>query len=351
MFDKYNRKITYLRISVTDLCNLRCIYCMPQDGVIKKNHDDVLSFEEFILASKIATKLGIEKIRITGGEPLVKKDILKLISNIRKCDGLKELCLTTNGVNLKNMAKDLKLSGIDRINVSLDTLNEDKYKRITRLGNISNTILGIKEALNQNFKKIKINVVLIKGFNDDEIINFINLTKKYPIDIRFIELMPMIKTSIINEKSYLSSDFVIYKLLKEYKNEIENISLDNNYIESLKKNYPDLDEINFANDSSFSFNKNEVAKLVKIKGALGKVGIISPISNSFCSNCNRIRLTYDGKLKPCLHSSDEYSIKGLNENEMIEIFKKVINNKPKEHSKLDFNNMSSSNRTMNKIGG
>ena len=351
MTDNYSRKITYLRISVTDLCNLRCVYCMPINGIIKKTHDDVLSFEEFILASKIATSLGIEKIRITGGEPLVKKDIIKLISEIRECEGLKELCLTTNGTNLKSMAKDLKIAGIDRINISLDTLNSDKYKKITRIGNIEDTMLGIQEAIKQNFKKIKLNVVLIKGFNDDEVIDFFNLTKKYPLDIRFIELMPMIKNELINDNSFLSSDFIIYNALKEYKDEIENISLDANYIKHLKNIYKDFPDNILKKSIQNNNPESQVAKLIKIKGALGSIGIISPISNSFCYNCNRIRLTYDGKLKPCLHSNTEYNIKGLDEVKMKSAFITAIKNKPKEHEKLDFNNMSGANRTMNKIGG
>ena len=191
MRDGYNREIKYLRISLTELCNFRCRYCMPADGVCKKKHDEMLTQEEIITAVKVAAKLGVNKIRLTGGEPLVKKNIVDIVAKIREIDGIEEICLTTNGSYLPKYAKDLKSAGLDRINISLDTLNPEKFRYMTRLGELNETLDGIDAALSTGFKKVKINTVLIGGFNDDEIVDLANLTLKQDTDVRFIELMPM----------------------------------------------------------------------------------------------------------------------------------------------------------------
>lgn len=317
MKDLYGREINYLRLSVTDKCNLRCLYCMPEEGVRLISHENVLTNEELILVCKVAVSLGITKIRVTGGEPLVKKNIIEILKNIRRLDGLKELCLTTNGTLLKDYAEKLYDVGVDRINISIDSLDKDKYKYITRVGEFDDAWAGVKEVLKYDFKKIKINTVLIGGVNDDEIEKIVKLTYDYDIDVRFIELMPMTKLKVFDEKAYIKGEEIL-------------------------KKYSDYEVVD---------SKRGVAKLFKLKGAKGNIGIITPVSNHFCADCSRLRVTFDGKIKPCLHSSDEISIKGLDENGMREKFIEAIKKKPKSHDVLGIYSRSKANRDMNAIGG
>lgn len=327
MKDLYGREIEYLRVSLTELCNLRCRYCMPMEGICKKSHEAMLTEEELIRTIKVATSIGIKKIRLTGGEPLVKKNILSIVEKIREIDGIDEICLTTNGILLKDLARDLKNAGLDRINISLDTLDKDKYKYITRIGDINDVINGIDSALSVGFKKIKINVVLIGGFNDDEIIDFSKLTLTKPFDVRFIELMPMYDSGDFDEKSFITCDEILKKLKKHFD-------------DSAIKLNP------IKNDDNHS-----VAKLYKLDGAMGHIGFISPVSSDFCSECNRIRLTADGMLKPCLHFHKEICIKGLDDNKIREKFIEAIRLKPERHAKLSYIDRSDSLRNMNEIGG
>ena len=191
MIDTYGRQITYLRLSVTELCNLRCRYCMPEDGVCKKRHEEMLTQEEMIMAIRAAAALGIRKLRITGGEPLVKSNIVGLCRAAAAVDGIEEVCLTTNGTLLPKLAVPLREAGVRRLNISLDTLDAEKFRYITRIGNLEDALAGIEASLEAGFDKIKINSVLIGGFNDDEIPSLAALTQRYPVDVRFIELMPM----------------------------------------------------------------------------------------------------------------------------------------------------------------
>ncbi|MDY4158363.1 MAG: radical SAM protein, partial [Faecalibacterium sp.] len=190
MFDSTRREIHYLRLSVTDLCNLRCRYCMPGDGLCKKRHEEMLTREEMLSAVKAAAELGITKLRITGGEPLVKGDVLAICRGAAQTEGIEEVCITTNGTLLPELAKPLREAGVSRVNISLDTLDAEKYAYITRRGSLEEALRGIDAALNAGFDKVKINTVLIGGFNDDEIPALAELTRKYPVDLRFIELMP-----------------------------------------------------------------------------------------------------------------------------------------------------------------
>lgn len=329
MRDTFNREIKYLRISLTELCNLRCRYCMPENGICKKSHDEMMTYEEIIQAVKIASRLGVSKIRLTGGEPLVKSGIVSLVSKIKEIDGIDEVCITTNGTLLAKYARELKNAGLDRLNISLDTLNPEKFRYITRVGELNDTLKGIDVALNEGFKKVKINTVLIGGFNDDEIVDLANLTVAKPLDVRFIELMPMYDSGDFGKEAFISSDIVIDKINEYYKN---------------KMNTDDMIVPVEADNGS-------VAKKYKIKGAMGNVGLISAVSNSFCSKCNRIRLTADGKLKPCLHSNQEILIKGLNEKEMEMKFKEAILLKPERHDVLSYESRSHADRNMNQIGG
>ena len=317
MLDQYGRNITYLRMSVTELCNLRCRYCMPEEGVCKKNHAEMLTEDEMIAAVEAAASLGITKLRITGGEPLVKKNIVSICRRAAAVEGINEVCLTTNGSLLPQLAKPLREAGVNRLNISLDTLDAQKYAYITRTGQLSDALCGIETALDVGFDKIKINAVLIGGFNDSEIRDLAELTLKYPVDMRFIEMMPMYDSGDFSRAAYIPYTRVLEEL-------------------------PQLQE---------SAQDGGVAKLYRLPGALGNLGLISPVSAHFCSECNRIRLTADGKLKPCLHSGDEYSLKGLDADAMKAMLKEVIRNKPRWHGEMDAEHRSQAGRNMNEIGG
>lgn len=317
MKDSFGREITYLRLSVTDKCNLRCRYCMPEEGVPCRNHSEILTEDEMVSAVEAAAKLGIRKLRITGGEPLVKKNILSICRRCAAVEGIEEVCLTTNGTLLPALAKELKEAGVRRVNISLDTLEEDKYARITRRGRLEDALAGIRAAVEAGFEKIKINAVLIGGFNDDEITALAKLTLDPGLDMRFIELMPMTDSEEFGPQAYVSGDKVLSLL-------------------------PEAEPL--AHDGG-------VARLYRLPGAKGSIGIISPVSSHFCSRCNRIRLTADGKLKPCLHSAQEFSLKGMDSEEMLREFEQAIMAKPGCHAPLSAAERSEAGRSMNTIGG
>ena len=317
MIDTYGRQITYLRLSVTELCNLRCRYCMPEDGVCKKRHEEMLTQEEMIMAIRAAAALGIRKLRITGGEPLVKSNIVGLCRAAAAVDGIEEVCLTTNGTLLPKLAAPLREAGVRRLNISLDTLDAEKFRYITRIGNLEDALAGIEASLEAGFDKIKINSVLIGGFNDDEIPSLAALTQQYPVDVRFIELMPMYDSGDFGPDAFIPYTVVTDRL-------------------------PDLSPLPA---------DGGVAKLYRLPDARGNVGLISPVSAHFCAECNRIRLTADGKLKPCLHSSDEISLKGLDYDGMVETLRSAILSKPKWHGELSYTERSHAARNMNQIGG
>ena len=317
MIDTYGRQITYLRLSVTELCNLRCRYCMPEDGVCKKRHEEMLTQEEMIMAIRAAAALGIRKLRITGGEPLVKSNIVELCRAAAAVDGIEEVCLTTNGTLLPKLAAPLREAGVRRLNISLDTLDAEKFRYITRIGNLEDALAGIEASLEAGFDKIKINSVLIGGFNDDEIPSLAALTQRYPVDVRFIELMPMYDSGDFGPDAFIPYTVVTDRL-------------------------PDLSPLPA---------DGGVAKLYRLPDARGNVGLISPVSAHFCAECNRIRLTADGKLKPCLHSSDEISLKGLDYDGMVETLRSAILSKPKWHGELSYTERSHAARNMNQIGG
>ena len=317
MIDNCGRTITYMRLSVTELCNLRCRYCMPAEGICKKDHAQMLTEDEMLTAVEAAASLGINKLRITGGEPLVKKNIVSICRRAAAVAGIDEVCLTTNGILLPKMARDLKDAGVKRINLSLDTLKPEKYRYITRLGTLDDFMAGLHAALDAGFEKVKINAVLIGGFNDDEIVPLAELTKQYPVDVRFIEMMPMYDSGDFKEGAFVPNTRVLEALPGA-----EAVSPDGG-----------------------------VAKLYRLPGGQGNVGLISPVNAHFCGTCNRIRLTADGKLKPCLHSADEYSLKGMDFAGMKAELEKAIRNKPQWHGDLDALHRSQAGRNMNQIGG
>lgn len=315
MIDNYGRNINYLRISVTDLCNLRCIYCMPECGVQKLDHKDIISVEEIEKIANAAVRLGIKKIRITGGEPLVRKGIETIVKKISSIDGIDEVCLTTNGILLPEKIDALIKNGLTRINISMDSLEKDLYSKITRGGDFDSAMRGIDAVINAGLMPLKINAVLIGGVNDSQIVPLTELTQDHDIHIRFIEIMPIGECSSWNKERFISNQVVVDSI-------------------------PDLEFI----------GTDGVAKTYKRKGYKGTIGLINPISSHFCSECNRVRITADGKLKPCLHSEDEITIKGLSEEELYESMKAGILNKPISH-KLSSGQTSESLRGMNSIGG
>lgn len=318
MLDSFGRRINYLRVSLTDRCNLRCKYCMPEKGIDNKlSHDDLLTLEEVYLLIEKFVDLGIDKIRFTGGEPLVRKGIINLIKEVSSLEKVRELTLTTNGLLLKDMAQSLKDVGINRVNISLDTLNPHKYHEITRGGDLSLVLDGIEEAIRVGLKPIKINTVLIGGFNEDEISNLVDLTRK-GIDVRFIELMPIGEAMDFAEDKFVSNRKVLDVIRDLVPVETEDISSPAVYYR-----LPDVE---------------------------GRVGIINPISCKFCNNCNRIRLTSTGKLKTCLHSNREIDLKAAirNNEDIGEVIKEGILSKEESHHLEDREYIY---RNMNQIGG
>ena len=315
MEDKFQRNITYLRLSVTDLCNLRCVYCMPEDGVVKRSHTDILSIEEIEEMARASVACGVNKIRITGGEPLVRRGIVDICRRVAAIDGVRELCMTTNGILLPRYAKELKEAGVQRLNISLDTLNAEKYNKLTRIGTLDDALGGLAAAKDAGFDAIKLNVVLMGGINDDEIPAFVRLAEDNDLEVRFIELMPMGECDHWEEGAFIDGSTVLTAV-------------------------PELQEI----------GTDGVAKTYGIPGRRGKVGLISPMSAHFCPVCNRIRITADGKLKPCLHSALEINLKGLHGPDLKDAIAAAMISKPQRHH-LSVDNPSESLRNMNAIGG
>ncbi len=315
MRDGFGREITYLRLSVTDRCNLRCRYCMPEEGVSLQDHEEMLTQEEMLAAVEAAASLGITKLRITGGEPLVKKNILSICRQCAQVEGIREVCITTNGLLLPQLAEPLRDAGVSRVNISLDTLDGEKYRRITRVGEMSQALAGIEAALKAGFEKVKLNVVLIGGFNDDEIPALAELTRRWPVDVRFIELMPM--TEGFPQSAFIPCTAVLERL-------------------------PELEPVS---------GRGGTARLYRLPGGMGNVGLISPVSDHFCASCDRLRLTADGKVKPCLHAETELSLKGLSREEMVRQLKEAILAKPRCHEPLSHAQPSRAGRDMNQIGG
>ena len=269
-----------------------------------------------IAAVEAAASLGIHKLRITGGEPLVKKNIVSICARAAAVQGIEEVCLTTNGTLLPRLAKPLREAGVSRINLSLDTLNAEKYADITRVGTLDSALRGLETALEAGFKKIKVNAVLIGGFNDDEIPAMAELTRKYPVDMRFIELMPMLEKGF-GAEAFIPAATVLDKL-------------------------PEMTELP---------HNGGVARLYHLPDAKGNIGLISPVSSHFCAECNRIRITADGKIKPCLHARAEYSLKGLDREGMTAVLRSAIESKPAQHAHLSASELSDAGRNMNQIGG
>ena len=314
MKDQYGRTVDYLRLSVTDLCNYRCRYCMPPEGVEKLPHSSILSLEEYVEIAAAAVGLGIMKIRVTGGEPLVRRGIVELCRALRAIPGLRELCLTTNGSQLTALAAPLRDAGVDRLNISLDTLHPEHFRAMTRTGSLKDVLSGIQAVERAGFKQLKLDTVLIGGFNDNEIRPLAELTLTHPWEVRFIELMPMGPCAGWDKECFLPADTVLARL-------------------------PELKEL----------PPEGVARRFRLPGAVGTVGLIAPLSHEFCGDCRRIRVTADGRLKGCLHSREEISLRGLHGPALKDALRRGIFQKPRGHCLTE--GPSGTPRTMNEIGG
>lgn len=307
--DKYFRRINRLRISVTDLCNLRCVYCRPESGLDLAQHKDILTYEEIVAVVRHAVKLGIKSFRLTGGEPLFRKNIEYLLRMLGNVHGIEDLAITTNGIFLKDYARVLKEIGLFRLNISLDSLEDSKFERITRGGKLRDVMDGIEEVLRLGFKNTKINIVAMKGINDDEFEEFAKLTLERDLEVRFIEYMAMNKDRLDSEDKYIPMTEIIDVI--EKRNDL--VVLPPPMLGS------------------------GAAKIYKIKGATGILGFVSAVSQPFCNSCNRLRLTSDGKLRSCLLSGGEVDLKTIlrnnpTEERLTDAFLRAAHLKPSVHS-------------------
>ncbi len=311
------RTINYLRISVTDFCNYRCTYCMPPGGVEWMPRAEILTFEEIRSVVSAAIPLGVNRIRLTGGEPLMRHGIVDLIRMLARLPGIDDIALTTNGSRLEEFAIPLRESGVKRLNVSLDSLRPERYGQITRGGSFDKVWRGIEAARSAGFDIIKLNVVVIKGINDDEIEDFATLTRTHPYEVRFIEYMPVGPTELSEKYTHVSA-------------------------EELRKRISALGELRRLSDDSHG----GPAERYKLEGATGTLGFISAMSHRFCSSCNRIRLTADGRLLSCLFSGKSFEVKSLLRSgappeKIAETIRLAIESKPMERSERCSNFMSS----------
>jgi cyclic pyranopterin phosphate synthase len=305
--DSFQRPINYLRISVTDRCNLRCIYCMPEEGVTTMSHNDILSYEEIYRVVEAAAEMGIDRVRLTGGEPLVRAGVPALVKLIAGVESIHDIALTTNGILLSKYASELKEAGLNRVNISLDTLNPDRFRQITRCGELKDTLEGIEAAYKVGLDPVKINMVVMSNVNDDEIIDFARKTVTDGWHVRFIEHMPVL------DDEYLTPRLVSVSEMREK-------------IESLGTLEPTQHKAG-----------NGPAKYFRLPGASGTIGFITPVTEHFCYQCNRLRLTADGKLRPCLLSEEEIDVKealrrGATVAEIKALIEQTVACKPAGHS-------------------
>lgn len=328
LVDGYSRKINYLRMSVTDRCNLRCVYCMPADGIELCESANILRYEEFLRIARIAVAHGVTSIRVTGGEPLVRKGIVDFIGSLASMPGLEDLAITTNGVLLKDYARRLKEAGLKRVNVSLDSLKSDRFFKITRGDNLQQVLDGLDEAVRVGLCPVKINMVVIKGFNEDEIVEFAALSKVKPYHVRYIEYMPF-----DTQEGWQKDKCISAKEMKEM----------------IEAGLGPLEPVDVPTGG------RGPAKRFRFKDAPGEVGFISPVSEHFCNSCNRLRLTADGKLRACLFSDVEIDLRtalreGADDSVIESILFKACKEKPERHH-INENIFKRCSKTMSLIGG
>jgi cyclic pyranopterin phosphate synthase len=300
--DQYGREVNYLRLSVTDKCNLSCFYCRSDPGKCGiEPVEGALKVKDYLKIGRIAAELGIQRIRLTGGEPLLHPDILKIVNGLANLEGVKDLSLTTNGILLEEMAPRLAKAGLNRVNISLDSLDESNFRQITNGGKLASTLKGIDCSLDEGLKPVKINVVLLKGINEHEIERFVRLTLCRELDVRFIEYMPVGGQHSNWAKYFLPLDKVL-----EIARTIAPLSV----VEGNHGGGP--------------------ARYCRLEGAVGKIGLISPLSRHFCDRCNRLRVTADGKIKPCLFSDQELDLRPYLDQpaQLKEVFLEALKQKP-----------------------
>jgi cyclic pyranopterin phosphate synthase len=324
--DRNNRVINYLRISLTDRCNLRCAYCMPEEGIPTLPHEEVLTYEEILRLTRLAVRGGIRKVRLTGGEPLVRKGVVEFLCRLEKLEGLEVIGLTTNGVLLADYAEDLRACGVSRVNVSLDTLRPERFAGITRRDAFHRVWEGLREAERVGFHPIKINVVVMRGVNDDEIVDFARLSLERPYHVRFIEFMPVGAENGWTEERFLSTD--------EIRERIQRLGP----LRSLEHRAMDGPAERFV-----------------LEGARGEIGFIGALSHHFCSQCNRLRLTSAGTLRGCLFSDEEIDVKtplrsGASDEVLAGLIREAIETKPAGHGSL-LQSPRKCSRPMSTIGG
>ena len=311
MRDRWGREITDLRLSVTDRCSCRCRYCMPAEGAPRTGE---LTAEAYLELAAAAVRCGIRKIRLTGGEPLVREDLPEICRGLRAIPGLEELCLTTNGLGLESLAPALRAAGVDRLNISLDTLRRERDAAMPRREPPGDLLAGIRAAEDAGFAGLKINMVLVGGFNEDEIGDFLELTRDHPWEVRFLELMPMGPCAAWPRSCFLP-------------------------VSSVLERAPELEEV----------SGRGVARRFRLPGGAGTVGLIAPLSRAFCGGCSRIRVTADGHLKSCLHSREEIPLAGLRGEALEAAIRRGIREKPRTHHLTE--RSSDTPRSMNQIGG
>ncbi len=322
--DSLGRNINYLRLSVTDRCNMRCFYCMPKEGIVKKGHEAVLSYEELQMIAEAAVSLGIEKIRITGGEPLVRAGIVKFLEKLAGIPGLRHLALTTNGLLLSEMAADLYRIGVQRLNVSLDSLNTRTFSDITRGGDLGRVLAGLDAAERAGFPPPKINVVIMRGVNDSEILDFAEMTRQRGNSVRFIEYMPVVMDDGW-QRYCISGDEILQRIEDKYTLE-------------------QIDKGEYAGPS----------RDFRISGARGSLGIITAVSGHFCSECNRIRVTSTGQAKGCLFSDQKTDLRPFlrpaDREGLIKVLRTIVSTKPERHG-ISSDGYAHKNFTMAQVGG
>lgn len=309
LLDRHQRAVEYLRVSITDLCNLRCVYCRPPEGIKLITHDEILRYEEILTVITMARDMGVRKIRVTGGEPLVRRGAVEFLSRLTSLEGIEDVGLTTNGVLLPTMAEDLKSAGLTRINISLDSLRPDVFQRITRSDHLAEVLDGIEKVLELGFHPVKINVVLLRGFNEDDVAAFARMSLEKPLDIRFIERMPFggePGTSFPPPFSARAALDIIRRHLGDVHPE-ERHPLDG------------------------------PATMYRLDGALGRVGVIDPMTGHFCGTCNRMRLTARGTLRPCLLSPREFDLRaalrnGGSREDVAAVIRSAVFAKPMGHA-------------------
>ena len=337
MKDHYGRTIDYVRISLTDRCNLRCIYCMPAEGVEQVGHADILSFDEILKFVRVAAQMGVRRVRLTGGEPLVRKGVVDLVSDLHAIEGIDDISLTTNGTLLAQFADDLKAAGLRRVNISLDSLDAAQYKEITRGGNLDDVLAGIDAALEVGFNPVKVNAVAVRSLNQDYLA-FARMSVDRPLHMRFIEYMPVGDSSGVCGHGWGEEDVISCEEIRERINE-----------QAAAEGLPQLVPV----EGSSKPDGGGPARYWQFPEAQGTVGFISPLSRHFCGECNRLRLTSTGQLRPCLFSDDEFDARSVlrngSEEDVHALIEAALGAKPEEHQQGDHANATQTN--MNVIGG